>query len=174
MAHVVVLRYGHRFYRDQRVTTHCCLVARAFGAERIIIIGEEDNSIINGIKKVNKNWGGSFEVEFADSWREQMRILKEKGFKIVHLTMYGKPIQHCIEEIRSNKKVAVVIGSQKVEIDVYKESDYNIAITKQPHSEIAALAVFLDWYFNGSELDKKFRGAKIVLSEKNEKGKKRT
>lgn len=173
MAQVVVLRYGHRARRDERVTTHCCLVARAFGANSIIIVGPEDKGIIETMAKVRDKWGGSFSVRFAKSWREEMRLLKEQGFKIVHLTMYGKPIQNCIENIRAHEKVAVVIGSQKVEIDVYKESDYNVAITKQPHSEIAALAVFLDWYFDSTELDKKFEGAKIVLGEKDEKPKKK-
>jgi len=44
---VAVLRYGHRPYRDLRVTTHCCLVARALGAEKIVIQGCEDPALKN-------------------------------------------------------------------------------------------------------------------------------
>ena len=110
-----------------------------------------------------ENWGGPFKIRFSDSWKKEVECYKKEGYKIVHLTMYGKPIQEIIEELRKNEKIVVIIGSQKVEIDVYKESDYNVAITKQPHSEIAALAVFLDWYFAGKELEKRFKNAKIIL-----------
>lgn len=170
---VVVLRYGHRTGRDDRVSTHCCLVARAFGANKIIIIGREDGRIKESVQKVCKSWGGPFNVEFASSWQKELKKFKRRGYTVVHLTMYGNPIQNVIDEIRNHKRLVVIIGSKKVEIGVYKESDYNVAITKQPHSEIAALAVFLDWYFDSKELNKKFKGAKIILTEKDEKPKKR-
>jgi tRNA (cytidine56-2'-O)-methyltransferase len=170
---VVVLRYGHRMGRDDRVSTHCCLVARAFGAERIIIIGKKDEKIKDTVEKLCERWGGLFSIEFANSWREELQRLKAQGFKAVHLTMYGKPLQHVIKDIKKCNKIVVIIGSKKVEIGVYEESDYNVAITKQPHSEIAALAVFLDWYFEGKELDKKFEDAKIILTEEDEKPKRR-
>lgn len=166
---VVVLRYGHRPYRDLRVTTHCCLVARAFGAKKIIIEGSEDKPIKKTILGVTKNWGGKFKVEFTNSWRKEVKKLKKKGFKAVHLTMYGKPVKKEIEKIQKEKRILVIIGSKKVEIGVYRESDFNISIGKQPHSEIAALAVFLDRLFKGRELDKKFHNARIVLTEKNGK-----
>ncbi len=167
---VVVLRYGHRPYRDQRVTTHCCLVARAFGASGIIIQGERDRMLTETIQKITKKWGGQFKVEFKKSWQKALKALKSRGYKAVHLTMYGKPVAREIKKIMKEKKIVVIIGSQKVEIGVYRESDYNIAIGKQPHSEIAALAVFLDRLFEGEELEKRFSNAKIVLTEKNEKG----
>ena len=34
---IIVLRIGHRIGRDKRITTHVALVARAFGANKIII-----------------------------------------------------------------------------------------------------------------------------------------
>ena len=34
---IIVLRIGHRIGRDKRITTHVALVARAFGANEIII-----------------------------------------------------------------------------------------------------------------------------------------
>ena len=170
---IVVLRYGHRVGRDDRVSTHCCLVARAFGAERIIVIGKKDEAIKKSVEKLCGRWGGPFEVVFADSWQKELKRLKAQGFKAVHLTMYGKPIQQVIEKIKKQNKIVVIIGSRKVETAVYEESDYNVAITKQPHSEIAALAVFLDWYFSGRELEKMFNNAKIVLTEKDEKPKRK-
>ena len=148
---VVVLRYGHRIVRDYRVTSHCCLVARAFGAKKIIIDGDEDRTIENSIKEVTNKWGGGFVVEFTPSWRKTMARYRKKGYNPVHATMYGLPMQKEIKKIRKQDKVLFVIGSQKVEREVYEKSRYNISITLQPHSEIAALAIFLDYYFGGKE-----------------------
>lgn len=166
---IVVLRYGHRPYRDLRVTTHCCLVARALGAKKIIIQGEEDSALRKSVEGITKNWGGGFGLEFSPSWLEQVRKFREQGYSIVHLTMYGKPINREIGKMRRKNKMLAIIGSRKVEIGVYRESDFNISVGKQPHSEIAALAVLLDRLFSGKELEKKFPGAKMVLTAKNEK-----
>ena len=37
---IVVLRLGHRIGRDARISTHCGLVARALGANKIIYSGD--------------------------------------------------------------------------------------------------------------------------------------
>jgi tRNA (cytidine56-2'-O)-methyltransferase len=34
---ITVLRIGHRLGRDKRITTHVALVARAFGANKILV-----------------------------------------------------------------------------------------------------------------------------------------
>jgi len=169
MDEIVVLRYGHRPYRDLRVTSHCCLVARALGASKIVIEGFEDKNLEKTMGDIVRRWGGKFEVGFTDSWLKEVKKFKKKGFYITHLSMYGTPFNEAVESIRKNKKVAVIIGSQKVEIGVYQESDLNVSIGKQPHSEIGALAVYLDRLFEGKELDKKFSGARIELTEKDEK-----
>lgn len=148
MKEVVVLRYGHRSIRDYRVTTHCCLVARAFGAQKIIINGVEDKNIVKTIQKVNKKWGSNFAVDFTDSWEDAVQVYKKNGFVLIHLTMYGIPLQKEIKRIKKYNKILVLVGSQKVERKVYEVSDYNISITNQPHSEIAAIAVFLDNIFD--------------------------
>ncbi len=158
---IAVLRYGHRLVRDYRVTSHCCLVARAFGAKKVIISGDEDESLKKSVEDIVERWGGSFKVEFTDSWRKTLSEYKKKGFLSVHLTMYGLPLQKEIGKLRKKEKVLLVIGSQKVEKEVYEQSDANIAITGQPHSEIAALAVALDWLQNGKELGAGFGRAKI-------------
>ena len=77
--------------------------------------------------------------------------------------MYGLPVQEIEKEVRSKEKVLVIIGSQKVETEVYEKADYNVSVTLQPHSEIAALAVFLDRIFEGKELTKEFKKAKIKV-----------
>ena len=62
---IEVLRIGQRVIRDDRVTTHVALVARAFGASKIYM-NEVDPEIENTIKRMNKTWGGEFEVEFFE------------------------------------------------------------------------------------------------------------
>jgi tRNA (cytidine56-2'-O)-methyltransferase len=77
--------------------------------------------------------------------------------------MYGLPFQKQIAKIRKHKNILLVFGGEKVPMEVYHESDYNIAVTSQPHSEVAAIAVFLDSYFQGRELNKKFPGGKLKM-----------
>ncbi|MBI2598441.1 MAG: tRNA (cytidine(56)-2'-O)-methyltransferase [Candidatus Diapherotrites archaeon] len=167
---VVVLRYGHRIVRDFRVTSHCALAARAFGAQKIIICGAEDPELTKSVEKISNNWGGKFEVEFADSWKEALKKYKKNGFYAVHLTMYGVPLPSKLKELQKLQKILVIIGSQKVEREVYNLADYNVSVTFQPHSEIAALAIFLDRLFDGAFLSKKFPKSKIFISAR-EKGK---
>jgi len=168
---IIVVRYGHRDIRDYRVTSHCALVSRALGASKIIICGAIEESVTNTIKGVNETWGGKFKVEFSDSWEKTTKELKKKGYKIAHLTMYGLPIQEVEDELTKIKKIAVIIGSQKVERGVYETADYNLGVTNQPHSEIAALAIFLDRIQKGKELEKSFAGGRCQIVPQ-EKGKK--
>tara|TARA_Y100000310_G_scaffold343077_2_gene449075 strand:- start:19992 stop:20444 length:453 start_codon:yes stop_codon:yes gene_type:complete len=146
-------------------------VARAFGADKVEVIGEKDESIENTVNTMNKQWGKGAGVEFFDSWRKRITHYKKKGFTSVHLTMYGLPVQETEQAIRKFNKLLVIIGSQKVEKEVYEMADYNVSVTLQPHSEIAAMAVFLDRLQEGKELAKKFGGAKISI-EPVAKGKK--
>ncbi len=163
---LLVLRLGHRAFRDQRITTHCALVARAFGANGMIYSGEKDKKMVNSVKKVVKKWGDSFFVRYEENYR---KFIKEfKGLKI-HLTMYGIPWKERISEIRKHKNVLVIIGSEKVPRDIYELADMNIAILNQPHSEVAALAIFLYEYFKGKEKEFKDAELKIVPQERGKK-----
>ncbi len=157
---VHILRLSHRAARDKRVTTHLGLVARAFGARKMLVTGAKDEHLADSIQRVVDSWGGPFEVEFVSGWMKLFEDYKCKGFTIAHLTMYGLPVQDNIREIRKSQKILVVLGGEKVPSEVYQQADYNIAVTSQPHSEISALAVFLDRVFEGKELEKKFENAK--------------
>ena len=168
---IVVLRYGHRHVRDYRVTSHCCLVARALGAKKIEVIGENDPKIGKTMKSMNARWGQGASLEFYDSWKKRIGFYKKKGFVVVHLTMYGLSIQKVEKKLRDFDKLLIIIGSQKVESEVYELADYNVSVTLQPHSEIAALAIVLDRIQEGKELSKKFSKAKISV-EPAEHGKK--
>lgn len=166
---LVVLRLGHRKQRDARISTHCGLVARAFGADKIIFSGEEDSQLIERINDVTKRWGNSFSAMHEKNWRNVIKKYKRMKFIITHLTMYGIPIKKKIKELRKKKNLLVIIGGEKVPGEVFSLSDYNIAITNQPHSEVAALAIFLYEYFRDKE--KTFKKAKIKIIPQ-ERGKK--
>lgn len=164
---IYVLRLGHRFHRDKRATTHLALVARAFCADELIL-DSKDNEIEKSIKKVIDVWGGNFKVKVEKNWH---KFIENFSGEKIHLTMYGIPIDEKISEIRCSKKdKLVIVGGKKVPSEVYHLSDYNISITQQPHSEIAALAVFLHELFEGKEIKKEFKGKKRIIPQ--EKGKK--
>jgi len=164
---VVILRIGHRYVRDYRVTTHVALVARAFGTEKMLVVNAEDE-IAKTIKEVNERWGSSFEVEEVSNWKSVIKEWKNSCNNIVHLTMYGINVDDAIEQIKKDKKdLMIVIGAEKVPKELYDISDYNVSIGNQPHSEIAALAIFLDRLFEGKQLKQEFKGKmKIVPSTK--------
>ena len=86
---------------------------------------------------------------------------------MVHLTMYGSNLPDVIDEIRGSSSLGllVVVGAEKVPAEMYQLADWNVAVGNQPHSEVAALAVFLDRLFEGRELAAEFEGGlKIVPS----------
>ena len=168
---IVVLRWGHRVHRDVRLTTHVALTARALGASGFILADTIDSHIEETVAKITKAWGGGFHFEMGTSWKKAVREWKAKGGVTVHLTAYGENIQTSgvIDRIKAqNKEVMLLVGSQKVPGEFYSDeiSDFNVAVGNQPHSECAALAVFLDRYFEGQELDKQFKKAKISIVPK--------
>ena len=165
-----VLRIGHRFVRDYRTLTHLCLVSRALGAETVYL-EEIDDGLLEGIRSVNESWGGRFEVVKVGSWKAAVAEARREGRTVIHLTMYGLPIQEKLEELRTHSRFLVAVGGPKVPGEAYKLADYNIAVTSQPHSEIAALAILLHELQEGEELKKEFGPAKmkIVPSERGKK-----
>jgi len=164
---VYVLRLGHRPERDKRISTHVALTARAFGA-RGIFFDTFDEKVFESVRDVVKRWGGDFFIEHVRSWKKLMREFD--GVK-VHLTMYGVPLPSKIDEIKRADKVLVVVGAEKVPGEVYELADYNVSIGNQPHSEVAALAVFLDRVLDGKVFELKFEDAEIEVLP-SERGKK--
>lgn len=156
---VVVLRIGHRGERDKRVTTHCALVARAFGASEIILSGVRDDKVMESVGKVCKKWGGNFKIKFDANWKRVIRNFKKKGC-VVHLTMYGGRFDKT--KIPA-KNLLIVVGAEKVPADVYRLADFNVSIGNQPHSEIAALAIFLNKTFGNGVLYANFPHAKLKI-----------
>jgi tRNA (cytidine56-2'-O)-methyltransferase len=159
-ARVTVLRLGHRPGRDDRMTTHVALTARALGAERALLIGDTTGAR-DTVRDITDRFGGPFAVDVVDEWRP---VLRDWDGVVAHLTMYGEPVQDVEGAVRSavldrSEPLLVVVGSQKVPFEVYDAADWNVAVTNQPHSEVAGLAVFLDRLFEGSELAREWTDA---------------
>ena len=176
MQRIVVLRWGHRVQRDVRLTTHVALTARALGASGLLLSDTKDETIRATIEKVTENWGGTFSFEMGIPWKLSVKRWKNKGNTIVHLTAYGENIKESdvLSRIKNTgKDILLIVGSQKVPKEFFSKeiSDFNVAIGNQPHSECAALAVFLDRFFEGKELTKRFRKAQIQIMPQ-ERGKK--
>jgi tRNA (cytidine56-2'-O)-methyltransferase len=156
---IEVLRLGHRFARDARISTHLGLTARAFGADRIVYDARASD-VKESVEAIVKSWGGDFRVEYTDNPVKYMR-----GFdgSVFHLTMYGLPLGDVLSGLDFSGDALVVVGGAKVPSEVYDIADYNVAVGGQPHSEVAALAVFLDRFSGGEGIRRDFRGGKTVV-----------
>jgi len=205
---IAVLRLGERPERDHRINTHLALVARAFGADKLIMFFK-DPSLLSSVSSIGERFGGDFviEVEERNAWRKIIR--NWKGI-IVHLSMYGLSLDEGIQRLidaetfekdhhvknetveeeerdevvgeedkagaqcvgkedevardegeRENRAdLLIILGGEKVPAEIYQKADFNISVGNQPHSEVAALAVFLDRYHKGSELHTEMKGWK--------------
>ena len=157
-----VLRVGQRYVRDDRTLTHLCLVSRALGAETIYL-EDAEKDVTATLEEVDETWGGDFKAVLGVSWRRMIQEAKSEGRKVVHLTMYGLPIQDVLPELRGLDKILLVVGGPKVPGKVYHEADFNIAVTSQPHSEVAALAIALHEIQSGEELKRTFQKSKLRI-----------
>lgn len=134
-----VLRIGHRPGRDPRLTTHLALAARAFGAERMYL-HPPDPDLAERLRRVVDGWGGSFEIVAAPDWRS---VIRRHSGTVVHLTMYGQPLEKVLPRLRRGGPILFVVGGAKVPPELYGLAHLNVAVGHQPHSEVAALAVAL-------------------------------
>lgn len=159
---IKVLRLGHRAGRDDRISTHVGLTARQWGADEIVFSGEKDDNMLESQRDIIERWGGGVEIRYTEEWRKEIRDFE--GLK-VHLTMYGEKIGEKMDELKdrfSEEELLVIVGAEKVPRWVYENVDYNISVGNQPHSEIAALAVFMDRIQEG-EIKEEFEDAEIEV-----------
>ncbi|MBC5792621.1 MAG: tRNA (cytidine(56)-2'-O)-methyltransferase [Nanohaloarchaea archaeon] len=157
---IKVLRLGHRAGRDDRISTHVGLTARQWGADEIVYSGQHDSSMMQSVEDIVERWGGDFTVRYTEEWKKEIRDFE--GLKF-HLTMYGERIDDKIAEINDDldeKDLMIIVGAEKVPRWVYTHVDLNISVGNQPHSEIAALAVFMD---RVTEIKDSFEGAEIEV-----------
>ncbi|MFB6115984.1 MAG: tRNA (cytidine(56)-2'-O)-methyltransferase [Candidatus Nanosalina sp.] len=160
---IKVLRLGHRPGRDERISTHVGLAARQWGADEIVFSGDKDEGILESQRDIIERWGGEIEIRYTEDWKKEIRNFE--GLK-VHLTMYGEKINEEIEQLREEfslqQNLLIVVGAEKVPRWVYNNVDKNISVGNQPHSEIAALSVFMDRIREGN-IKEDFKDAEIEV-----------
>lgn len=150
---IVVLRLGHRPNRDQRVTTHVALTARALGADEVWVT-TSDPGLEKTVRSVVDRFGGKFKIKTGIDWRKAIKSWK--GL-VVHLTMYGERLSAALRTIEA-KDLMIVVGAEKVPREVYDLADRNVSVGNQPHSEVAALAIFLDRLTGSKMLRERHKG----------------
>lgn len=165
MPSITIMRTGHRPERDKRVTTHVALTSRALGASGMYV-DTRDTVLETNIKSVCERFGGDFFIETGVRFKDAVRSFDGC---IVHLTMYGERVDEAVPKIPKDKDVMIVVGAEKVPPEVYQRADYNISVGNQPHSEISALAIFMDRFTEGKALYAD-RGGKMTVVP-NERGK---
>lgn len=155
---IVVLRLGHRPDRDQRVTTHVALTARALGADEVWV-STKDASLELSVRGVVERFGGGFVVKTGVDWRKAIKSWKGT---VVHLTMYGERLSEAIRTVPDDD-LMVVVGAEKVPREVYDMAHRNISVGNQPHSEVAALAIFLDRLKGGKAVERELDGRMTIV-----------
>ena len=165
MPEIWILRIGHRPQRDKRVTTHVALSSRALGASGIFV-DTKDEVLEKNIGSVASRFGGGYTIKTGVAWK---KMLREFDGEIVHLTMYGQRLDDAMPKISRDKDLLIVVGAEKVPPEVYQAADHNVSVGNQPHSEIAALAIFLDRFTDGKNLYSDRDGLMTVIP--NERGK---
>ena len=163
MSDIWIMRIGHRPERDKRVTTHVALSSRALGAKGIYV-DTYDPVLEENIRSVVDRFGGDYQIKTGVTWKEAIKDFKGK---VVHLTMYGQQVVDAIPKIPKDEDIMVIVGASKVPFEVYERADFNVSVGNQPHSEIAALAIFLDRFTEGKALYEDRDGKiKVVPNER--------
>jgi tRNA (cytidine56-2'-O)-methyltransferase len=127
----------------------------------MIISGDEDDELVDRLSTISKKWGGKFRTRYEKDWKKALRAFDGKK---VHLTMYGEDFRKTAGELRNKqtKKVMLVVGAGKVPPEIYSLCDVNSAVGNQPHSEVAALGLFL--YELSGRNPVEFSDAKIQIT----------
>jgi tRNA (cytidine56-2'-O)-methyltransferase len=99
-----------------------------------------DPDLAERVAAVGRGWGGSFDVHGAPEWK---RAVREFDGAVVHLTMYGLPLERVLPRLRRARRILLVVGGAKVPPDLYRLATHNVGVGHQPHSEVAAVAVTL-------------------------------
>ena len=158
-----VLRLGYRKGRDPRITTHLALVARAMGADGFLLAGDEDKEMFENLNSVSDRFGGNLETKHV-SGMGHLKHHVANGGVAVHLTMYGEPFRKAIPKIRRDRPLVIVVGGAKVPGDVFKICQHNVAVGNQPHSEVAALALFLEGWNGPSASERLLENGELIIN----------
>ena len=108
----------------------------------------KDSELEKTVNSVVSRFGGDFTIRTGVKWREAIRSWRGD---IIHLTVYGESLGDSISSL-SDSDILIVVGAEKVPREVYELATLNVSVGNQPHSEVAALAVFMDRLTNGAAL----------------------
>lgn len=140
------------------MTTHVALTARALGADEIWV-STKDLSLEKSVTGVVARFGGGFAVKTGVDWRKAIRSWEGT---VVHLTMYGERLSEALTTLPDDN-LLLVVGAEKVPREVYDLAHRNISVGNQPHSEVAALAIFLDRLKGGKTLERDHKGRMKII-----------
>ncbi|HJL59480.1 MAG TPA: hypothetical protein QF802_02240 [Candidatus Thalassarchaeaceae archaeon] len=163
MSNITILRLSHRAGRDPRMSTHLGLTARVYGAKSFLLCGDQDQAILDSLNDVKERFGGGMEVRHEPSPLGFLRNFIADGGIAVHLTMYGLPYQEVIPELNTDKPIVIVVGGAKVGREYFEMCQFNVAVGNQPHSEVAALAAFLERLNDGVSSPENFSSGKLKI-----------
>jgi len=134
------------------------LTARALGADEVWV-STKDESLERSVRGVVDRFGGPFAVKTGVEWRKAIRSWEGT---VVHLTMYGERLSEALPTIPGDG-LLIVVGAEKVPREVYDLAHRNVSVGNQPHSEVAALAIFLDRLKGGSTLERDTKGRMTIV-----------
>ena len=118
-----------------------------------------DPGLEKTVRSVVDRFGGKFKIKTGIDWRKAIKSWK--GL-VVHLTMYGERLSAALRTIEA-KDLMIVVGAEKVPREVYDLADRNVSVGNQPHSEVAALAIFLDRLTGSKMLEKGTKGNLVIV-----------
>jgi tRNA (cytidine56-2'-O)-methyltransferase len=160
---VEILRLDHRTFRDQRITSHVGLTARALGANGFSYGGEQDPNLEESLADVAKRWGGTFQIKHVENTTNYIK--NWEGIR-VHLSMYGETHTKTIETLAKfqEENILIIVGGAKVPRYVYSVVDFNTAVGWQPHSEVSAVGIFLYALHGNFPLYSNFQDAEQTIT----------
>ncbi len=123
-------------------------------------LSKPDSRVVTTIDEVVAKFGGDFEIEPLSNPR---KFAKNWEGRIVHLTMFGLPLEDFEDKLRKEQSpILFIVGAEKVPPWTFEYADYNISIGNQPHSEVSALAISLS-RLNENYVDQNFDGPLQVI-----------
>jgi tRNA (cytidine56-2'-O)-methyltransferase len=134
------------------------LTARAWGA-RTLYLEPPDPRLAEGLSQVGDRFGGSFQVQGLTNPRS---FLRQYPGTILHLTVYGEDLDRVKDQWTGPGPFLLVVGGAKVPPEIYALAHHNVAVTHQPHSEVAALALVLDRLL-GTPTEEERPGARLRI-----------
>ena len=80
-----------------------------------------DDALAERIAAVTHRWGGDFAVVPVDDWKSLLRTFPGT---VVHLTMYGLPLEKNLPRLARLRRILLVVGGAKVPPELYRRAKY--------------------------------------------------